>query len=284
MTKIGLLAGAGDLPFWAAQEIKKTQDVFVIAYAGAAEANMKTFPHQEFSLLEINSIVKKLKEEKCDTLTFIGKVMRPASVDGTEGKAILDFPPKLVKMMYAAISEAGQSSDDLLMTTFARYLEEVEGFTLVGVEQLCPALTMDAGFLCGQASAENEKDIALAVEVVQTMGDLNVGQAAAVVYGQVLAVEAAEGTDKMLERVCALPEKIRGNEKRRAGVLIKLPRRHQDLRLDMPTIGVATLNKVAQAGLAGIVVKEKSILIDDKARLKKEAEKAGIFIQALTLK
>lgn len=284
MTKIGLLAGAGGLPYRVAQEIIKTQDLFVIAYAGAAESKMKTFSHQEFSLLEVNAIIKKLKEEKCDTLTFVGKVVRPASADGNESDAIFDIPPKLIEMVYAVMAETQQGSDDLMMTTFARYLEEVEGFALVGAEKLCPALTMDAGFLTGQATEENKKDIALAVKVAQGMGDLNVGQAAVVAYGQVLAVEAAEGTDKMLDRVATLPKKMRGNEKRRAGVLIKLPRRHQDLRLDMPTIGTRTLQKAQAAGLAGIVFKEKAILIDDKAALKSAAEKADIFIQAIEVK
>lgn len=282
MAKLGIMAGSGALPYKVAEAAaKKKTDVFVVAYAGAAEKDVKTFPHQEFSLLQINSIIKKLKEEECKQLVFIGKVERPAE---TTDNLIADIPAKLLDLAQTEMAKQNKSSDDIIMSLFVRYLEEVENFTIIGAEKIYTDLTMKAGFLTGKANEAHKADIDLAIDVALAMGDLDVGQAVVVSQGQVLAVEAAEGTDKMLERVLTLPEALRGNEKARAGVLVKLPRRHQDLRIDMPTIGKETLVKASKAGLAGIVFKENSILIDDKAGLKAAAEKEGLFIQAVKIK
>jgi DUF1009 family protein len=281
MAKLCVLAGSGALPYRVAEAAAQKREVFVIAYAGAAEKRMKEFAHAEFALLQINSIIKKIKEENCKQIVFIGKVERPTA---TGGNLIADIPAKLLELGQKEMVAQKQNSDEMMISLFTRYLEEVEGFTIVGAESILPDLTMKAGFLAGKTNDENKMDIALAIQVATAMGDLNVGQAAVVSQGQVLAVEAAEGTDKMLDRVMGLPQALRGDEKHRAGVLIKLPRRHQDLRIDMPTIGLETLAKVSKAGLAGIVCKENAILIDDRAALKEGAEKAGVFVQAVKVK
>ena len=282
MAKLGILAGSGALPYYVAKEAAKKHDVFVIAYAGLAQKEVREFPHAEFSLLEINSIIKKLKEESCAQLVFIGKVERPAA--SFNGDVIVDIPAKLLEIAQKEAQKQKQNSDDMMMSVFVRYLEEVESFTIKGAEKICPDLTMKAGFLAGSASAQNKTDVDLAVKIARTVGDLNIGQAAVVSDGMVLAVEAAEGTDEMLNRVISLPQGLRGNQDERRGVLIKLPRSHQDIRIDMPTIGLDTLSKVSKAGLAGIVVQENHILIDDKAALAEAATKENVFIQAVKIK
>ena len=82
----------------------------------------------------------------------------------------------------------------------------------------------------------------------------DIGQGAVVCRGLVLAVEAQEGTDKMLERVARLDGNLRGNRDDRAGVLAKCLKPGQEERVDLPTIGVATIERAAKAGLAGIVL------------------------------
>lgn len=280
--KLAIFAGSGSLPYRVASAAAKKYDVFVVAYTGLAEKSVKEFPHEEFSLLEVNRMVKKIKEEGCKQVVFIGKVERPTAV--FEGSFAADIPAKLLAMLQEEIMAQGQNSDDMLLSVVVRYMEEVEKFEVMGAEKVWPDLTMKAGILTGTPTAENKKDTALAVAVALAMGDVNVGQAAVISQGQVLAVEAAEGTDKMLDRVAALPANLRGDSKNRTGVLIKLPRRHQDLRIDMPAIGAQTISKVSKAGLAGVVFQENAILIDDKAALKAQAEKEGIFIQAVKVK
>ena len=96
------------------------------------------------------------------------------------------------------------------------------------------------------------------MHVAREIGKLDVGQGAVVVEGLVLAVEAQEGTDAMLRRVFELPGALRGSPDRLMGVIAKAPKPIQEIRVDLPTIGVATVRGAARAGLAGIVRRDRA--------------------------
>jgi DUF1009 family protein len=115
----------------------------------------------------------------------------------------------------------------------------------------------------------------IGARLLGALSPFDVGQAAVVSRGYVLAVEAAEGTDSMLARCRDLrPWGLRG----RSGVLIKAPKRGQDLRLDMPAIGPRTVELAAEAGLGGIAVSARQILLADHQRLLEKADEAGLFL------
>src|SRR4029450_4165582 len=100
-----------------------------------------------------------------------------------------------------------------------------------------------------------------AIRVVMTLGALDVGQAAVVCQGLVLAVQAAEGTDPMLVRAASLPEAMRGTAEDRRGVLVKAAKPHQERRMDLPAIGVRTVEMAALAGLSGIAIEGGGALV-----------------------
>src|SRR5690606_5852108 len=108
-------------------------------------------------------------------------------------------------------------------------------------------------------------------------GVLDVGQGAVSVGGRVVALEGAEGTDQMLERVADLrrQERISG---RRKGVLVKLCKPQQDVRADLPAIGLSTVVNASRAGLAGIAVEAGRSLVLDERELLDAAEQAGLFV------
>ena len=121
-------------------------------------------------------------------------------------------------------------------------------------------------------------DARTAMDAARAIGELDIGQAAVAVNGLVVAVEAAEGTDAMLERVGELHSKGRVKWSGRAGVLAKCSKPQQDLRVDMPTIGPRTVMGVAKAGLAGIVVEAGRVMIAERAETVKAADESGTFI------
>ena len=96
-----------------------------------------------------------------------------------------------------------------------------------------------------------------------------------------LAVEAAEGTDAMLDRCAELPQNIRGQAEARRGVLVKVPKPRQEMRIDLPTIGMPTVEKAAAAGLAGIAVKAGAALIINEAEVIARADALGIFVTGI---
>ncbi|HRE43700.1 MAG TPA: LpxI family protein, partial [Terricaulis sp.] len=106
-----------------------------------------------------------------------------------------------------------------------------------------------------------------AAKVAAATGALDIGQGVVVCEGLVLAVEAQEGTDLMLARVAALPERLRGTQQSRRGALVKRPKPIQERRIDLPTIGMRTLEGAARAGLAGIAVEAGGALVVRRAEL-----------------
>ena len=95
--------------------------------------------------------------------------------------------------------------------------------------------------------------------------------------GQALGVETAQGTDAMLRFVAQTPPELR---QRARGVFVKAPKPGQDLRIDMPAVGPGTIAAVAEAGLAGIVIRADKVLILDREASLRAAEEAGIFLLA----
>ncbi|MBT4046145.1 MAG: LpxI family protein, partial [Rhodospirillaceae bacterium] len=125
--------------------------------------------------------------------------------------------------------------------------------------------------------ADDRADIARGMAVVAELGRLDIGQAAVVRDGYVLAVEAAEGTDAMLERCAQFRGAVRG------GVLVKRPKPDQERRVDLPTIGVPTVGAAAAAGLKGIAVEAGGALVTDRAAVAAAADKLGIFVCGIAL-
>jgi UDP-2,3-diacylglucosamine hydrolase len=183
-------------------------------------------------------------------------------------------------LLLPKVIAAARHGDNALLRTLVSSFD-AEGFRTVGVEEAAPGLIAQKGVLGRvQPSADIAEDIALAVKVVRALGALDIGQAAAVCDGLVLAVEAAEGTDAMIARVAALPEAIRGTPAKRGGVLVKALKPAQDRKTDLPVIGVATVRNVAAAGFAGIAIEAGRSLVINRRGIIEAANETGIFVTA----
>jgi DUF1009 family protein len=163
--------------------------------------------------------------------------------------------------------------DNGLLGAVVRSLEEEEGFRVVGADSILADLRAGAGPFGRHApTQDDEADIARGVDVVHEIGLLDIGQAAVIRQGVVLGVEAAEGTEALLQRCGALQGANRG------GVLVKLPKPGQEKRADLPTIGPKTVAGAADAGLAGIAVAAGATLVIEPGRVAADADAAGLFV------
>ena len=129
-----------------------------------------------------------------------------------------------------------------------------------------------------QLLTEGEADIATGAALLTALSPFDVGQGVVIANGRVLAVEAAEGTDAMLSRVADMRASRRLRFKGRAGVFVKAAKRGQDMRLDLPTVGLKTLEAAARAELAGIAVAAGDVLIADRANFVAAARGSGLFV------
>jgi UDP-2,3-diacylglucosamine hydrolase len=273
MTALGIIAGGGALPVAVAESaIEAGRSVFVVALIGSADDGIKRFPHEWCGIGEVGKTLKLLRAHDCDEVLLVGRVARPKFSE-------LKLDAKGLMLLPKVIAAARQGDDALLRMLVASF--DAEGFRTVGVEQAAPGLVVKAGLLGAvKPSADNLEDIALAVKVVRRLGALDIGQAAAVCDGLVLAVEAAEGTDAMIARVGSLPEAIRGTPAKRRGVLVKALKPAQDRKTDLPVIGVETVRNAASVGLAGVAIEAGRSLVMNRSGVIEAASAAGIFVVA----
>ncbi len=274
MRKLGLIAGGGSLPIALAEYCQSAgRPFFVIRLRGFADAEMADFPGAEIGVAELGRVFEALKREGCEAVCMAGNVDRP---DFSALKPDL----RGLKSLPGAVAAARKGDDALLRFLLGEF--EREGFIIEGADAVFADLRLAAGALGDyRPGAEHQADIALARQVVETLGVLDVGQAAVIAGGVVLAVEAQEGTDAMLARCIDLPAALKGAPGARLGVLIKWPKSIQDRRIDLPVVGVATVEAAAAAGLAGMVVQAEAALAIDKAAVRAAADRLGLFIVGL---
>lgn len=269
---LGIVAGAGELPIAIAQGTRAHgRGVFLLALDGIANpVDVAAFPHAFVSLGELGKAIRLLKEAGCSEITLAGKVSRPEFAKlKLDARGALALP----RVMAAAVK-----GDDALLRALLGIFES-EGLRVAGSEETARELLAPLGPLGTLGPAEDDDaDILQGIAVVMAMGAHDIGQAAAVCRGLVLAVEAAEGTDAMLVRVAALPEALRGTADERKGVLVKAVKPRQERRVDLPVIGVKTVELAAAAGLSGIAVEGGGALIVNRAAVVAAADRLGLFV------
>ncbi|MCQ8277368.1 UDP-2,3-diacylglucosamine diphosphatase LpxI [Acetobacteraceae bacterium KSS8] len=263
---LGILAGGGPLPGQvAAAAAAQGRAVFIVAFQDFAEPDIVApWPHEVIRLAAAGRILAALRAHHCSELVLIGPVRRPSLRDlrpDAEGTRIL-----------ARIGRALFAGDDGLLAALVRVLGE-EGFTVRGAHEFLNDGVGKPGPL-GRHRPNDQalSDIARGVAVVRALGQLDIGQGCVVQDGLVLAVEALEGTDRMLERAGTLRQPGQG------GVLVKLVKPGQDRRADLPTIGPRTVLAAQQAGLAGIAFEAGGTLLTDPDGLRREADRSGLFV------
>jgi hypothetical protein len=271
MSKLGLIAGGGGLPLSLAMHCRDTgRPYFVIRLRGFAGPELDEHPGEIAGIAEIGRIVRLARDANCEALCFAGVVRRPDF-------AALKPDIRGLAWLPGAIMAARKGDEALLRFLMGEF--EKEGFAIEGAHEVMGDLALAVGALGRFAPGdEHAADIAKAVTMARSIGDLDIGQGAVVCDGLVLAVEAQEGTDAMLSRVADLPADLHGAPSRRRGVLAKVAKPIQEERVDLPTIGVATIAGADRAGLAGIVGVAGRMLVVDRAAVVAAADAAGIFV------
>jgi hypothetical protein len=271
MQKLGLIAGGGGLPVEIAEHcVRAGRALFVVRLKGFASDGLEPYAGAEIGLAELGKCLKALKRADCRSVCLAGQVSRPDF-----GSLMPDL--RGLAALPGAIAAARKGDDALLRFLVGEF--EKEGFAVEGAHEVMNDLGLEAGPLGGVSPRrEDLEDVGRALEVARAVGRLDVGQAAVVAHGLVLAVEAAEGTDAMLARVAELPEHLRGRPGAYAGVLAKAPKPIQETRVDLPTIGPATIEGVARAGLAGVVGEAGRLLVLERERVIELADDLGVFV------
>ena len=265
--KIALVAGALALPFFTRDALQRAGwDVFVVGLKNFVDPALN--PDMVVRLGGAGRAIREFRRRGITKLTFVGALGHPN---------LSDLRPDLWTFMTLLKIIKHQRGYDSMAVALNNVLEK-QGFEIIAAQDIAPELTFETAGVQTQTkpTKTEQKNIERAVEVSHIIGAADIG-ASVVVDKQVIAVEAAEGTARMLERVVAM----RANKRKASGVFAKMTKPNQDLRIDIPAIGVDTVNAVASAHLRGIVVNTKTCFVIDKAAVIQRANELGIFILAL---
>ena len=270
-SRIGVVAAAGSIPIAVCEAaVEKGIDVYVVALKGLASPAISRFPHRWIKLGQVGGLLGALKEAECRDVVIVGSLKRPDLRRIGIDLGFIRHLPTILSLR--------RGGDDTILKRIVRFFEG-QGFTIRGAHEIAPSLLAPTG-PCGRHAPDDEhqQDIADGFALLSALAPFDVGQAVVVAGRHVLAIEAAEGTDEMLKRCAALRQWAK---RRKAGVLIKAPKTDQELRVDMPVIGPRTVELAAEAGLAGIAVMSRRVMIADQADLVRLADCHGIFITGI---
>jgi DUF1009 family protein len=271
-TAVALICGGGGLPFAIADSLSaRGRRVLVLALRGWADpAAVTRYPHHWVSLGQLGTMMRLARAEGCRDIVFIGTLLRPSLIRLRFDLFTLRALPRILR--------AFRGGDDHLLSGIAGLFEE-QGFRLVGAHDVAPEILVPEGVLGLRRPGDADRaDIAQALALLAAIGPYDVGQAAVIADAHVLAIEAAEGTDGMLDRVAALRASGRIRGATRRGVLAKAPKPAQDRRFDLPAIGPRTIEGIARAGLAGLAVVAGEAIIAEPVRVMRLADELGVFV------
>ena len=276
---MGIIAGGQDLPLEIADALRRAgRAYFLFGLVGEADKRIEQHPHMWLKWGEIGHLFRMLEQKDIHDLLFIGSIVarpdfRSIRLDFGAVRAL----PELLRIVTGG-------GDESVLGGVANFFEK-RGLKLVSVPEIAPSLVVGADLSVGAAKAEaNMADIELAAKVASTVGAIDAGQGVVVAGGRILAMEGPEGTDQMLERVVRIRQEGRARwDFGKQGLLLKRARPGQDLRFDMPTIGPRTIERVVEAGLAGIICADGEVLCAGREKTISDARAGGLFLQARKL-
>jgi UDP-2,3-diacylglucosamine hydrolase len=239
--KLALIAGSGDLPRYIIQQCQIAQrNLVVVAFHGQTDPELvQNIDHFWTNLGAVGHTLSELKKRNVQEIVIAGGIKRPSWSELNLDWAGTKF------LMRAGVKSLG---DDGLLSAVITLLEE-HGFHLITPDQFIQNLMARPGVISEITPEEEDiQDIRYGIQILKALGPLDVGQAVVIQRNIVLGIEAIEGTAQLLERCKYLKRTGPG------GVLVKIAKPNQSLKVDLPTIGPETINQAFEAGLKGIAI------------------------------
>ena len=259
---IGLIFGETHLPIQILEKIKKRNLKYLIIDLTKGKFKKEKHSHK-VSIGQFGKFIKIFKKNKCKKVLFAGKVKKP-----NFSKLRLDL-----KGIYfiSRIIRSSKQGDAAILKEIIKILKQ-EGINTISSLTFNPELTLKKGnYTRVKPNKEDKIDIKKAIKTLNRLGKYNFSQGSVVRNRKIVAIEGKNGTEKMLK-------KCKSKKFRNKGVLVKFPKKKQDLRIDLPTVGLKTLTQCKSAGLKGIVLKSKRNIFLERKKCISFANKNKMFI------
>ena len=260
---IGLIFGETNFPIKILEKIKKRSLKYLIIDLTHAGKFRKDRNSHSVSIGQVGKIINILKKNKCRKVLFAGKVKKPKF-----SKLKLDFKgiyylPRIIK--------TSKLGDAAILKEIIKILKQ-EKINTISSLTFNSELTLKKGnYSKAKPNKEDKIDIKKAIATLNRLRKYNFSQGVVVRNRKVVAIEGKGGTQKMLKR-------CKSKKFRNRGVLVKFPKKKQDLRIDLPTAGLKTLTQCKSAGLKGIVLKSRQNVFLEQKKCISFANKNKMFI------
>lgn len=273
---IGLLAGAGRFPVIFAEKAREHgHRICCIGFKGLAAEELRERCHQFHSvgIAKMGRTWRTLRQNGVHEVVMAGKIHKHLLL---RPRRILELLPDWQTIRFWYLRRRRDNRDDSLLLGVIGEMER-QGLHCISALQICPEILVKPGVLTQRAPTRAEaKDLELGWELAKEMGRLDIGQSVAVRDRAVLAVEAIEGTDRAI---------IRAGELARGGrfVVVKVAKPQQDMRFDVPTVGVSTIESMRAAGGSVLAIEAGKTIFLDEAETVALANRYGIAVVALEM-
>ena len=263
---LALIGGDNDLPLFAYNSLKKKYKNFI--YINLSISNKKKLLNKinvyNLKLFELEKCINLLCSKKINNLCFLGTVNRP---DFSK----LKLDKVLSKYINNLIAASKEGDGKILSSVIDIFL--AEGFSTKSFTDHFPnEYLLDKNYL--DINSNEKKDITKGVTLLNTLSSYDNAQACVISNGYILSIEAAEGTDKMLSRIKSIKNKISRNIVE--GCLVKIPKVQQNLNIDLPTVGINTLELMFKNKLNVLAVSKQKTIVVEKDKFYKTLIKYNI--------
>ena len=262
---IGLFFGDSDFPIKILNKIKKYKKKYFIIDLSRSNKFKKDKNCYKVSIGQFGKIINILNKKKCKKVLFAGKVNKPKLSKLKLDLKGIYYIPRIIK--------SSKLGDAAILKEIIKILNEQKIKTISSLT-FNPELTLKKGNYSKLKPNQNDKiDINKAIKTLNKLDKYNFSQGTVVRNNKIIAIEGKGGTEKMLK-------KCKSKKFNNKGVLVKFPKKKQDLRIDLPTVGLKTLRQCKNSGIKGIVLKSKQNVFLEKKKCIVFANQNKMFIKA----
>ncbi|RRD40196.1 LpxI family protein [Leptotrichia sp. OH3620_COT-345] len=265
MNKVGLIAGNGKLPeLFLRQCQKKGMEVFSVYLFDSVEESIKLYENSiKYSVAQPGKIISYFKKNGLSHIVMLGKVEKNLIFSN------LKFDFTATKILLSAKNK----KDKNILKAVINYIES-ENITVLPQNYLLDDyIVKEINYTKIFPTANDQKTVKIGIEAAKVLTDIDAGQTVVAKDESVVALEGIEGTDKTILRA--------GEFAGKNCIVVKMARKNQDYRIDIPTIGLETIKKVVEIKAKGIIIEANKMLFIDQKQVIDYANKNKIFIKGI---
>jgi DUF1009 family protein len=267
---LGIIAGETSLPKYLINKLIKNNYKFLILDLTKSNNFKKYANSYSLKITQLGKAISILNKNNCKKIIFIGKVKRPEISLLKFDKKVFFYLPRL----YSAFKKG----DGSILKEIIKIFNENK-IKVLNSMKFTPELVFNEKNINNiKVSNLDKTSINKGIQIIKTMSKFDIGQSVVINNGYVLAIEGPEGTDEMIKRSAYLSKKLKLKNK---SILIKFPKAGQDLRVDLPTLGLDTVKNCIKANIKGIAVKRSQNIILERDKILNLTKKNNFFIISL---